>query len=262
MAVNRIQTLFNTVPEDILSVYFTAGFPELDHTLEIATQLAAAGVDLIEIGMPYSDPVADGPTIQNSNQQALQNGMSLNVLFQQLSHLRDRVDLPVILMGYVNPILQFGVKDFCEKCQQCGIDGLIIPDLPMQEYLDHYQNLFKQYGLHNIFLITPQTSDERIRWIDEHSDSFIYAVSDASITGSTQELSDGQKSYFKRLNALNLKHPYLIGFGIHDNHTFQQACQYARGAIIGSAFIKRLQSSPPVETAIKEFVTFIKPVKI
>jgi tryptophan synthase alpha chain len=202
--------------------------------------------------------VADGPTIQISNQQALNNGMTVEILMQQLETMRDHLQIPVILMGYINPILQYGMEEFCEHCQQRGVDGLIIPDLPMQEYLDHYQHIFNQCGLHNIFLITPQTSDERIHWIDHQSTSFIYAVSDASITGAKSGISDQQQHYFQRLNSLELKNPLLIGFGISDRATFNIACQYAKGAIIGSAFIKVLRESVNLSGDVNKFVHSIK----
>jgi tryptophan synthase alpha chain len=186
---DKLTRLLEKKQQDVLSVYYTAGYPGLENTLEIAEFLQQGGADLIEIGIPYSDPVADGPTIQQSNQKALENGMTLELLMEQLKPLDDAVDIPVILMGYFNPILQYGVERFCMDCSQRGISGLIIPDLPVQEYLDSYQAIFKRFGLHNVFLITPQTSDQRIRWIDEHSHSFIYAVSDASITGAKSGIS-------------------------------------------------------------------------
>ncbi|MDH3708449.1 MAG: tryptophan synthase subunit alpha [Cyclobacteriaceae bacterium] len=258
MPTHRISRLLNQVPQGILSVYFTAGYPNLEDTLPIACSLAAAGVDLIEIGIPYSDPVADGPTIQGSNHIALQNGMNLKLLLDQLESLRLKTDIPVILMGYLNPILQYGVEQFCKECQIRGVDGLIIPDLPMQEYLDHYQQVFQRYHLHNIFLVTPQTTPERIQWIDRHSQSFIYAVSDASITGSTRDLSSAQKTYFEKLRNLELNHPFLIGFGIHDYQTFSEACQFAQGAIIGSAFIKILSKGHKLTETVNNFVKSIK----
>jgi len=254
----RIIEIINNSEHGLLSIYYTAGYPNLDHTLEIARNLERSGADMIEIGMPYSDPVADGPTIQESNQKALENGMTLNLLMKQLEPARTQVRVPIILMGYFNPILQYGVERFCADCQQRGIDALIIPDLPVQEYLDYYQVIFKQYDLHNIFLITPQTSDERIRWIDENSESFIYAVSDASITGAKKDISMNQVRYFKRLKSMNLKHPYLIGFGISDHKTYRLACDFADGAIIGSAFINVLREADDLESAIAQFVQFVK----
>lgn len=258
---HRITRLFEGSHDHILSIYFTAGYPKVSDTIPVIRELSLAGVDLIEVGMPYSDPVADGPTIQASNMSALKNGMSVPLLMEQLKGLRELTDMPVILMGYTNPILQYGMEKFCQHCSARGIDGLIIPDLPMQEYLDHYQPLFQENGLHNIFLITPQTSDERIRWIDDHSESFIYAVSDASITGSVKDISGKQEAYFQRLNNMKLKHPFLIGFGIYDHQTFLQACRYAPGAIIGSAFIKALQGTADIGQSVPEFVQSIKTSK-
>jgi tryptophan synthase alpha chain len=255
---DKLTRLLEKKQQDVLSVYYTAGYPGLENTLEIAEFLQQGGADLIEIGIPYSDPVADGPTIQQSNQKALENGMTLELLMEQLKPLDDAVDIPVILMGYFNPILQYGVERFCMDCSQRGISGLIIPDLPVQEYLDSYQAIFKRFGLHNVFLITPQTSDQRIRWIDEHSHSFIYAVSDASITGAKSGISSEQEQYFERLQSLDLQHPYLIGFGISDHLTFKKACSYARGAIIGSAFINVLREANDLKEAIPKFVHSVK----
>ena len=242
---------------NILSIYFTAGYPNLEDTMEVARHLQHAGADLIEIGMPYSDPVADGPTIQESNQKALENGMNLDLLMSQLKSNGD-LGIPIILMGYFNPILQYGVERFCADCQQRNIDALIIPDLPVQDYLDHYQYIFEQHGLHNIFLITPQSSEKRIRWIDENSRSFIYAVSDASITGAKKGISDRQKVYFERLQSMKLKHPFLIGFGISDHPTFNLACKFAKGAIIGSAFINVLRGAPDLGPAIQQFIHSVR----
>lgn len=242
---------------NILSIYYTAGYPKLEDTIQIARHLQQSGADLIEMGIPYSDPVADGPTIQGSNQKALENGMTLELLMKQLESINN-LSIPIILMGYFNPILQYGVERFCANCQQRGIKAVIIPDLPVQEYLDHYQQIFKQNNLHNIFLITPQTSEERIRWIDENSESFIYAVSDASITGAKSVINDAQLAYFERLQAMKLKHPFLIGFGISDHQTFSLACKFAQGAIIGSAFINVLKEATKLEPAIHEFVHSVK----
>ena len=258
--VTSIDRLNNLMQQEqrVLSVYFTAGYPKLRDTLNIADSLERSGADLIEIGIPYSDPVADGPTIQGSNQKALENGMTIEVLMEQLEGLRDRIRIPVILMGYVNPILQYGVEAFCQACKERGVDGLIIPDLPIQEYLEQDQTVFSKHGLHNIYLITPQTSDERIRWIDEHSTSFIYAVSDASITGAKSGIGEHQIDYFKRLQELELKSPLLIGFGISDRTTFETACQYAKGAIIGSAFIKVLSRTNDLDNNISSYIHSVK----
>jgi tryptophan synthase alpha chain len=252
--MNRIHTLFKSKQEGVLSIYFTAGFPKLEDTVPIMEAIEAAGADIIEIGVPYSDPIADGPTIQDSNLIALENGMSLKKLFAQLEGFREKVNLPVVLMGYLNPIIQFGVEEFCKKCQELGIDGLILPDLPMHQYLEEFKELFEQYGLSNTFLISPQTSEKRIREIDEHSDGFIYMVSSHSITGAKSGISDEQKAYFKRVMDLNLKNPRLIGFGISDAGTFQTASSFSNGAIIGSAFIKVLKNSKNLETDIKEYI--------
>lgn len=224
----------------LLSIYFTAGYPDLEVTEKIIVDLEKSGVDFIEIGLPFSDPLADGPTIQESSTKALRNGMTTSKLFQQLKGIRNKVEIPLIIMGYFNPMLQYGVEKFCQECQEIGIDGLIIPDLPVDVYHEEYKALFEKYGLRNIFLITPQTSEERIRYIDSVSDGFIYMVSSASVTGSTSGFGEDTKAYFKRIHDLQLKNPQIVGFGIKDQETFEQATQYAKGAIIGSAFIKHL----------------------
>ncbi|MBP0903752.1 tryptophan synthase subunit alpha [Mariniflexile gromovii] len=239
----------------LLSIYFTAGYPSLTDTVTIIQNLEKSGVDMIEIGLPFSDPLADGPTIQASSTQALKNGMTTEVLFNQLKDIRKTVSIPLIIMGYFNPMLQYGVEAFCKKCQEIGIDGLIIPDLPVDVYNETYKATFEKYGLINIFLITPQTSVERIRFIDSISNGFIYMVSSASVTGSQSGFGDEQTSYFKRIADMNLKNPQVIGFGISDNTTFTQATQYAKGAIIGSAFIKHLSTKPV--SSINDFVNFI-----
>ncbi|MEZ4856252.1 MAG: tryptophan synthase subunit alpha [Gelidibacter sp.] len=239
----------------LLSIYFTAGYPNLNDTVSIIQNLEKSGVDMIEIGLPFSDPLADGPTIQASSTQALKNGMTTEVVFNQLKAIRKTVSIPLIIMGYFNPILQYGVEAFCKKCQEIGIDGLIIPDLPVDVYNQNYKSIFEKLSLINVFLITPQTSDERIHFIDSISNGFIYMVSSASVTGSQSGFGEEQTNYFKRIAAMNLKNPQIIGFGISDNKTFTQATQYAKGAIIGSAFIKYL-SIKNVET-ISEFVTFV-----
>ena len=237
--MNRIQQSLEE-NKRLLSIYFSAGFPQLNDTLTIIEQLAESGVDMIEIGLPFSDPLADGPTIQESSTKALENGMSTQVLFDQLKDVRKRVSIPLIIMGYVNPIMQYGVEDFCKQCADIGIDGLIIPDLPVDEYVEKYQAIFEQYGLLNILLITPQTDEQRIRFIDRISKGFIYMVSSASVTGTQQSFGDAQQAYFKRIAAMNLETPQIVGFGISNAATFQQATASAQGAIIGSAFIKYL----------------------
>ena len=224
----------------LLSIYFSAGYPSLNDTVSIIQNLEKNGVDMIEIGLPFSDPLADGPTIQASSTQALKNGMSSDLLFDQLKDIRKTVSIPLIIMGYFNPMLQYGVEAFCKKCQETGIDGLIIPDLPVAVYNEQYKAIFQQYGLINVFLITPQTSIERIHFIDSISEGFIYMVSSASVTGSSSGFGEEQTSYFKRIRDMNLKNPQIIGFGISDHETFTQATKYATGAIIGSAFIKHL----------------------
>jgi tryptophan synthase alpha chain len=252
--MNRIHTLFNTKKERVLSIYFTAGFPNLEDTVPIMEAIEAGGADIIEIGVPYSDPVADGPTIQDSNQIALQNGMSMNKLFEQLVGFRAKVHLPVVLMGYLNPIMQYGMDSFCKKCKEVGVDGLILPDLPMQEYLDEYKALFESYGLVNTFLISPQTSEKRIREIDGNTDGFIYMVSSHSITGAKSGISEEQINYFERVREMNLKNPRLIGFGISNSETFTTASNYSNGAIIGSAFIKVLKNSKNLKEDVQGYI--------
>ena len=256
--MNRIQALFERKPQEVLNIFFTAGYPQLGDTRTIIRELAAAGADLIEIGMPFSDPIADGGTIQMSNQQALANGITLKRIFEQLEGIRDEVDIPLLLMGYLNPVVQYGLEKFVEKTAAVGIDGLILPDLPMYEYQAMYRPLFEKHGLSNIFLITPQTSEERIRQIDGVSQGFIYVVSTDSTTGSSQGFGPAQVSYFERIQAMQLNNPTLIGFGIHDQATYQTACQYANGAIIGSAFIKALQLSGAQAATVRNFVDRIR----
>jgi len=238
--MNRLNQLFNSKKDNLLSVYYTAGYPELNTTIDIAEALEKAGVDFLEIGFPYSDPVADGPTIQHSSEKALEKGMTLNVLFKQLEDLRKHVTIPILLMGYVNPILQYGVERFCKKTAEVGVDGVIVPDLPMYEYEKLYSNFFVNNDLSHIFLVTPQTSEDRIRKIDELSNSFIYLLSSSSITGNNLQLTDSIEDYYKRIKAMQLKNPIIIGFGISDNAAYKKACEYANGAIVGSAFVKLL----------------------
>lgn len=252
--MNRIDKLFHEKKSNILTIYYTAGFPQKDATVPILETLAQNGVDLVEIGMPFSDPLADGETIQRSSEIALKNGMTIQVLFEQLQNIRQKVQIPLVLMGYLNPVLQFGVENFCKKCAEVGIDGLILPDLPLQEYEQEYKDLFGKYNLYPIFLITPQTSEARIRKIDSLSKGFIYVVSQASTTGTKLGVSESQEAYFQRIKAMNLKNPLQIGFGISDAESFQKACQYAQGAIIGSAFIKYIQERNDTSKATAEFV--------
>src|SRR5690606_24430516 len=216
----------------LLSIYFTAGYPSLNDTVKIIQDLENNGVDMIEIGLPFSDPLADGPTIQASSTQALKNGMTTSLLFQQLKAIRESVSIPLILMGYFNPVLQYGVEEFCKKCQEIGIDGLIIPDLPVDVYHREYQGIFEKYNLINIFLITPQTSKERIELIDSVSKGFIYMVSSASVTGAKNTFGDQQRDYFKKVGGMNLNAPQIVGFGISNKDTFESATQYTKGAII------------------------------
>src|ERR1700744_6547679 len=255
--MNRLNQLFQTKKDNLLSIYFTAGYPELDTTLDIAEALEKAGADFLEIGFPYSDPVADGPTIQNSSQKALDGGMTLNLLFEQLKDLRNRVSIPILLMGYVNPIVQYGVERFCKKAAELGVDGVIIPDLPMYEYEGMYSKFFIDNNLSNIFLVTPQTSADRIRKIDTLSNSFIYLLSSSSITGCNLNVSGSIEDYYKRIKAMQLKNPTIIGFGISNHATFKKACEYAAGAIVGSAFVKLLQTENYMDK-IPEFVQSIR----
>lgn len=237
----------------LLSIYFSAGYPNLNDTAQIIQDLEKSGVDMIEIGLPFSDPLADGPTIQESSTIALQNGMTTKLLFEQLSNIRESVKIPLIIMGYFNPMLQYGVEAFCKKCQEIGIDGIIMPDLPVDIYDEQYKEIFEKHGLINVFLITPQTSESRIKYIDSVSEGFIYMVSSASVTGgSSNEFGDRQQDYFKRIKDMNLKNPQIVGFGISNKSTFEQATKFAKGAIIGSAFIKNLTENGL--NSIKNFI--------
>jgi len=256
--MNRIQKLFGTKNNNLLSIYFTAGYPKLDSTMAIAEALEKAGADFLEIGFPYSDPVADGPTIQHSSEMALENGMTLHVLFDQLKDLRKHVSIPILLMGYVNPIVQFGVERFCKMAAEVGVDGVIVPDLPMYEYEAMYSQYFIENNLSNIFLVTPQTSEERIRKIDELSNSFIYLLSSSSITGGSLNVSTNIEDYYKRIKAMQLKNPAIIGFGISNSDNFNKACEYANGAIVGSAFVKLLANEDYLDK-IPAFVKSIRP---
>ena len=240
----------------LLSIYFTAGFPNLNDTADIIIKLQESGVNMIEIGLPFSDPLADGPTIQDSSMSAINNGMSTDILFNQLKDIRDKVSIPLIIMGYFNPILQYGVEKFCKKCNEIGIDGLIIPDLPIDYYLENYKSIFEQNKLYNMFLIAPQTSDERIRKIDSISKGFIYMVSSSSITGSKNSFSSEQINYFERIEKMKLNTPRIIGFGVGNKETFNATVNYSKGAIIGSAFIKNLH-----ENGIDSIDSFIKSIR-
>ena len=255
--MNRLQQLFERKRENILNIYFTAGYPNLNDTKTIFLALEKAGVDLIELGMPYSDPLADGPTIQQSGQVALKNGMTLSILFDQIKSIREESNLPLVLMGYFNQVMQYGEAAFFNKCKEVGVDGLILPDLPLEIYESEYQSVIEENELQISFLITPQTSMERIRKIDALSTGFVYMVSSNSITGTKSGISDQQIKYFERINAMDLKNPKLIGFGISDHETFSTACKFANGAIIGSAFIKKLAQSKDLEKACSQFVNGI-----
>lgn len=243
---------------NLLSIYFTAGFPKLNSTLNVLKALEQGGADFVEVGIPYSDPLADGPIIQNSSSRALANGMSLKVLFEQLKELKSTVKIPVILMGYLNPILKFGIESFMANCRQVGVSGLIIPDLPYEIYLEKYQTLFAQNNISNIFLITPQTDEERIRKLDRASTSFLYMVSSAAVTGIRDGLSESQIQYFERIKNMHLKTPAMVGFGISNHDTYKAVCQYAHGAIVGSAFIKHLETHGDDANEIIKFVKNLK----
>ncbi len=254
--MSRLQQLFGQKKSNVLNVYCTAGYPALESTLTVMQSLQQNGADIIELGMPYSDPLADGPVIQQSNGIALANGISIDKLFEQLNNFRNDIIVPVILMGYMNPVLQYGFEKFCAAAAAVGIDGLILPDLPQYEFETEYGPIVKKYGLDFIFLVTPETSEERIRKIDTLSSGFIYAVSSSSTTGNNKAIDD-QASYFKKLQSLNLGNPILVGFGIKDKATFQAACKYSNGAIIGSAYINALEKNKDVQAATKEFLNSI-----
>ncbi len=241
--MNLIYNLLEEKSSNILSIYFTAGFPALNDTIKVIQELSNANVDFIEVGLPYSDPLADGPTIQKSSQKALENGINLDIVFDQLLQIKGTNKTPLVLMGYLNQLLKYGEEKFCQKVVDCGIDTLIFPDLPMVEYENHYQSLFDFYGINNVFLITPQTTDKRIRKIDSYTKSFIYMVASSSITGAKGEISEAQIAYFKRIKSMNLKSKLIVGFGISDHQTFSKACEYGQGAIIGSAFIENLEKN-------------------
>jgi len=254
--MNAIQKLFEKKNKNILSIYFTAGFPQLNDTEIILNALQSHGADIIEIGMPYSDPLADGPVIQSSSMKALQNGMTIKKLFEQLANAKNEIKIPLILMGYLNPVLQYGFTKFCLDAKNAGISGIILPDLPISEYENEYQKILEGHGLNFIFLITPETSEERIRKIDSISSGFIYAVSSSSITGKNTDMK-AQENYFRRIENMKLKNNILIGFGIRDHQTFQQACQHAAGAIIGTAYIKALENAESIDLATKRFCSSI-----
>ena len=250
--MSRISELFQRKQERVLNVYCTAGFPELDSTMVVMKALQDNGADLIELGMPYSDPLADGPVIQASGMRALQNGMTISLLFEQLKSFRKEVNVPVVLMGYLNPLIQYGFENFCAKAAEVGIDGLIIPDIPIFEFESTYKQVIKKYNLDFIFLITPETSEERILQLDKLSSGFLYAVSSSSITGSDKDFSPVE-TYLQKLQNMKLKNPILVGFGIKDKTTFETASKYTNGAIIGSAYIKALENSKDLDQSTKRF---------
>ena len=255
--MNRINKLF-TEKKNILSIYYTAGFPNLNDTVTILKSLEKAGADIVELGMPFSDPLADGPTIQDSSLVALNNGMSIKVLFEQLKDVRKEVSIPIVLMGYINPVHKYGIEKFAKKCQEVGVDGVIIPDLPFDEYNDKYKSTFEAVGVSNIFLVTPQSPEARIRAIDTNTNGFIYVVSSAAVTGAKSGISDTQIEYFQKLQNMKLKNPSLIGFGISDNESFKATCKYASGAIVGSAFVKLLANSKDLDSDITNFIKDLK----
>jgi tryptophan synthase alpha chain len=255
---NRIKELFKKKKKNILSVFYTAGFPTLESTIPIGRALEKAGADIIEIGIPYSDPIADGPTIQESNKVALKNGITLALIIEQVKEMRSTVSIPIILMGYVNPVMQYGVEKFAKDASAAGVDGVILPDLPMDAYLGEYKSLFDRLNISNTFLISPTTSEARIRKVDAETDGFIYAVSASSITGAKGTFTTDQIDYFARLRDLKLKNPYLIGFGISNHDTFSMASSHSAGAIVGSAFINLLQESKDPEGDIANFVKSLR----
>ena len=253
--INRIDKKFQE-DKKLLSIYFSAGHPSLEDTVPILKKLQAAKVDMVEIGLPFSDPLADGPTIQESSTQALTNGMTTDKLFSQLENIREYINIPLVLMGYFNPMMQFGIEKFCKCCESIGIDGLIIPDLPVNIYHEKYKILFDKHGLYNMFLITPQTPEKRIRYIDKVSNGFIYMVSSASVTGAKNTFGDSQKDYFKRISEMRLSSPTVVGFGISNASTYSTAIEHSNGAIIGSAFIKFLE-----DKGVNKIADFISSIR-
>jgi len=256
--MNRITELFKTKKNNLLSIFYTAGFPNLNGTVSIAKHLEEAGADLIEIGIPFSDPVADGPVIQESNKIALDNGMTVKILLEQVREIRKEVKLPILLMGYLNPILQYGVEKFCKEASEAGVDGLILPDLPLAEFQEQWKSVFEKYNLSNIFLISPTTSENRIREIDAASNGFVYAVSASSTTGAKGDFSEEQITYFQKLKSLKLNNPLLIGFGISNHTTFSTVSRFASGGIVGSAFITLLKKSTNLSLDISQFIKSLR----
>lgn len=256
--MNRINQLFSSNPRKLLSIYFCAGTPTLDGTTEVIRTLEKYGVSMIEIGIPFSDPMADGIVIQNAATQALRNGMSLRLLFNQLQDIRRDVQIPLILMGYLNPIMQFGFENFCRECAAYGIDGVIIPDLPFRDYQEQYRPIAERHDIKVIMLITPETSEERVREIDEHTDGFIYMVSSAATTGAQQDFDERKRSYFRKIEDMKLRNPRMIGFGISNKATFDAACEHASGAIVGSRFVSLLEEEKDAEKAIVRLQAALK----
>ncbi|MEP2026731.1 MAG: tryptophan synthase subunit alpha [Reichenbachiella sp.] len=250
---NRINNLLKN-KDNILSIYFTAGYPRLEDTVKVIDQLVESGADLLEVGVPFSDPVADGPVIQQSNTRAIENGMTVKLLFEQLKDVRKKVDVPLIMMSSLNPIMQYGFENFCKKCKEIDVDGLIIPDLPIEEYVESYKSIVEAHGLRNIILVTPASTDERIRLVDEHTDGFIYMVSSSSTTGENKNFTLDFEAFAKRLSALNLNNPLITGFGIKDKMSFDQVCKFSKGGIIGSAFVNALSEGADVAESIKKFM--------
>jgi tryptophan synthase alpha chain len=255
--MNRLAQLF-LQKKKILNIYVTAGFPNLNDTVTIVQELEKNGVDLVELGMPYSDPLADGPAIQHSSAVALSNGMKLSLLFKQIKEIRKTSSIPLVLMGYFNQMMRYGVDEFLEQAAHCGIDGLIIPDLPVQEYITKYKQKAEQLELDFIFLISPQTESKRIRLLDEASRGFLYVVSSTSTTGKNLDVQQTEQQYFERIQNMGLKNPLLIGFGISNKESYQKACSYASGAIIGSAFIRALEQSSDIKKTISQFIQSIR----
>lgn len=249
--MNRLEKLFETRKKDILAVYFTAGYPKLNGTRATALELANAGADIIEFGMPFSDPLADGPTIQQSSKVAMENGMTIHKLFEQLEGIRNEIQVPMLLMGYLNPVLQFGINEFCEACENVGIDGLILPDLPLEYYSKHFKKAFETHDICPVFLVSPQTSEVRIRELDAQCRGFLYAVSTSATTGGQGGFGASQIQYFRRLAGMNLKNPFLVGFGISDSHAFRTVCKYANGGVVGSALIRALKNGNSVDEFVK-----------
>lgn len=257
--MNKLQKKLNDKKENLLTIYFTAGYPELNDTGTIIKELEASDADIVEVGMPFSDPVADGPTIQASSLQALNNGMGIKVLLKQLKAIKNEVNIPILLMGYINPIWKYGVEKFMADCENAGVSGLILPDIPLDEFKKDYQELYEKHKLSSVFLITPQTTNERIKAYDETCTGFMYMVSSASTTGSSKTVnSQKQQEYYDRVKSLNLKNPTQIGFNIKDKASFDRACQFANGGIIGSAFIKKISEKGDLKMKARRFVESIR----